>query len=155
MLTTTSLVLNNRAQKFKITCVEMYVNVGIDRAQVQTIFSDMRYFDISVFEMARVIVAASIREDGKSWRFPSQIIKGSYFVKLMSNINIANAFSVFITFPGAGPRSAVGSASDSRVSSPGFDTWSGLILSFLLPLIQEGQLSATGESMCTKYWLTA
>ena len=23
------------------------------------------------------------------------------------------------------------------------------------PLIQEGQLSVTGESMCTKYWLTA
>ena len=28
-------------------------------------------------------------------------------------------------------------------------------LSFLLPLFQEGQLSVTGESMCTKYWLTA
>ena len=28
-------------------------------------------------------------------------------------------------------------------------------LSFLLPLIQEGQLSVTGESMCTKYCLTA
>ena len=35
------------------------------------------------------------------------------------------------------------------------DTWSGNILSFLLPLFQEGQLSVTGESMCTKYWLTA
>ena len=29
------------------------------------------------------------------------------------------------------------------------------ILSFLLPLFQEGQLSVTGESKCTKYWLTA
>ena len=29
------------------------------------------------------------------------------------------------------------------------------LLSFLLPLFQEGQLSVTGESMCTKYWLTA
>ena len=28
-------------------------------------------------------------------------------------------------------------------------------LSFLLPLIQEGQLSVTGDSVCTKYWLTA
>ena len=28
---------------------------------------------------------------------------------------------------------------------------SGGILSFLLPLNQEGQLSVTGESMCTKY----
>ena len=27
------------------------------------------------------------------------------------------------------------------------------MLSFLLPLIQEGQLSVTGKSMCTKYWL--
>ena len=34
-----------------------------------------------------------------------------------------------------------------------FDTWSGHILSFLLPLIQEGQLSVTGKSMCMKYWL--
>ena len=33
---------------------------------------------------------------------------------------------------------------------PGFDARSGHILSFLLPLIQEGQLSVTGESMCTK-----
>ena len=37
----------------------------------------------------------------------------------------------------------------------GFDTRSGNILSFLLPIFQEGQLSVTGESMCTKYWLTA
>ena len=35
------------------------------------------------------------------------------------------------------------------------DTRSGNILSFLLPLFQEGQMSVTGESMCTKYWLTA
>ena len=28
-------------------------------------------------------------------------------------------------------------------------------LTFLLLLFQEGQLSVTGESMCTKYWLTA
>ena len=41
------------------------------------------------------------------------------------------------------------------VRGPGFDTRSGNILSFLLPLFQEGQLSVTGESMCTKYWLTA
>ena len=54
-----------------------------------------------------------------------------------------------------GPRSAIGRAPDSNVRGPGFDTWSGNILSFLLPLFQEGQLSVTGESMCTKYWLTA
>ena len=38
----------------------------------------------------------------------------------------------------AGPGSAVGSASDSRARGPGFDSRSGHILSFLLPLIQEG-----------------
>ena len=42
-----------------------------------------------------------------------------------------------------------------RRCDPGFDTRSGHILSFLLPLIQEGQLSVTGGSMCAKYWLTA
>ena len=42
-----------------------------------------------------------------------------------------------------------------KVRGPGFDTRSGNILSFLLPLFQEGQLSVTGDSMCTKYWLTA
>ena len=50
----------------------------------------------------------------------------------------------------ARPRNAVGRASDSRARGPGFDTWSDHILSFLLPLIQEGQLSVTGESMCTR-----
>ena len=55
----------------------------------------------------------------------------------------------------AGPGSAVGRASDSFIRGPGFDIRSGHILSFLLPLIQEGQLSVTGESMCTKYWLIA
>ena len=54
----------------------------------------------------------------------------------------------------AGPRGAIDRASDSKVRGPGFDTRSGNILSLLLPLFQEEQLS-TGESMCMKYWLTA
>ena len=37
-----------------------------------------------------------------------------------------------------------------RDRGPGFDTGSGHILSFLLLLIQEGQLSVTGRGMCTK-----
>ena len=60
-----------------------------------------------------------------------------------------------IAFRGAGPRSAVGSASDSNARGVGFGTRSGLTVSFLLPLIQDGQSSDTGESLCTKYWLTA
>ena len=51
--------------------------------------------------------------------------------------------------------SSVGRASDSRARHPGYDNRSSHIFSFLLPLIQEGQLSVTGESVCTKYWLTA
>ena len=45
----------------------------------------------------------------------------------------------------AGPRSAVGRAPDSQVRGPGFDTRSGNILSFLLPLFQEGQLSVVAK----------
>ena len=55
----------------------------------------------------------------------------------------------------AGQRSAIGRAPDSQVRGPGFDTRSGNILSLLLPLFQEGQLSVTGKSMSTNYWLTA
>ena len=50
------------------------------------------------------------------------------------------------------PRSAISRAPDR---GPGFDTGSGNILLFLLSLFQEGQLSVTGESMCTKPWLAA
>ena len=42
-----------------------------------------------------------------------------------------------------------------RARGPGFNTRSGHILWFLLLLIQEGQLSVTGENMCTKYWSAA
>ena len=56
---------------------------------------------------------------------------------------------------GPGPRSAIGRAPDSLVRGPVFDTRSGNILPLLLPLFQEGQLSVTGESICTKYWFTA
>ena len=48
----------------------------------------------------------------------------------------------------ARPRRKVGSKSYPRARGPGFDIWSSNILSFLLPLIQEGQLSVTGENMC-------
>ena len=70
------------------------------------------------------------------------------------NISLANISHSYICRK-AWPRSAIGRAPDSKVRGPGFDTRSGNILSFLLPLFQEGQLSVTGESMCTKYWLTA
>ena len=56
-------------------------------------------------------------------------------------------------------RTAIGTAGHltrkSGVLGPRFGSRSGNILSFLLPHFQEGQLSVTGESMCTKYWLTA
>ena len=49
------------------------------------------------------------------------------------------------------PLGTVSIVSDLRARGPGFDTRSGHILSFLLPLIQEGQLSVTSESNCTEY----
>ena len=56
----------------------------------------------------------------------------------------------------AGLHSTVGSTSDSRARGSRLDTQSGHILSFLLPLAEEGQLSVTvtGKSMCTEYLLT-
>ena len=48
----------------------------------------------------------------------------------------------------AGRHSTVGSTSDSRARGPGLDIRSGHILSFLLQLIQEGQLSDTGKCIC-------
>ena len=54
-----------------------------------------------------------------------------------------------------GNRTALARAPYRGRAGIGFDTRSGNILSFLLPLFQEGQLSVTSESMCTKYWLTA
>ena len=50
---------------------------------------------------------------------------------------------------------SVGHLTSNSAVNSGFDTLSAHILSFLLPLIQKGQLSVTGESMCAKYWLTA
>ena len=43
--------------------------------------------------------------------------------------------------------STISRAPDSQVRGPGFNTWSGHILWFLLPLIQEGK---TSEAVC--YW---
>ena len=49
----------------------------------------------------------------------------------------------------AGPRSVFGTTPNSRAGGPGYDTRSGHILSFPLPLIQEGQLSVTIDSLTT------
>ena len=47
-------------------------------------------------------------------------------------------FYCIYTWKQAGPRSAIGRAPDSYVRGPGFDTRSGNILSFLLPLFKKG-----------------
>ena len=68
-----------------------------------------------------------------------------------------SSITVLFDIPGitrccsAGSHRAVGSTSDFRATGPGFHTRSGHILSFLLPLIEEGQLSVTDLSMCTKF----
>ena len=77
------------------------------------------------------------------------------FLHYKRNINMINTCHIAILrigfVPDAGSRSAVGNASDLRARGPGFDIRSGHILSILFPLIQEGQLSVTGESISTKY----
>ena len=45
----------------------------------------------------------------------------------------------------AGPDGAVGGVSDSRARGPGFDTQFGHLLSFLLPLIKDGQLAVMAK----------
>ena len=67
-----------------------------------------------------------------------------------AKIVVCSIISLALSFWMAGPRSAIGRAPDSEVRGPGFDARSVNILSFLL-LFREGQLSVTGESMCTKY----
>ena len=77
-----------------------------------------------------------------------------FFLPMLLTCTICfSHFFAFTYIPG--PRSTINRAPDSEVRGPGFDTWSGKILLFLLPLFQEGQLSVTGESKCMKYWLTA
>ena len=58
-----------------------------------------------------------------------------------------------LTYHPAGLCGAVGSASVSRSRGHGFDTRSGHILSFFLPLIEEEQLSVTGESIGSRHIL--
>ena len=77
------------------------------------------------------------------------------FIRLINNI-----------FDVAGPGSSVGCTSAWHADSPGFDprvmqhsfmeTGHEIISTAILylPLIQVGQLSVTGQRMCTQYWLT-
>ena len=51
----------------------------------------------------------------------------------------------------AGPCSAIGRAPDSLVRGPGFETRSGHILLFLLPLIQEGQFPANKITLLQRW----
>ena len=74
---------------------------------------------------------------------PDHHVTPAYQCKLMKHIVVQVPIVVHL-WPGC------------VVRGPWFRTQSGNILSFLLPLFQKGQLSVTGESMCTtKYWLTA
>ena len=111
----------------------------------QTIVPTLFYgSDITGFENIRLLEKVHL-----------DFLKG--ILNLKSSTPHSIAYGEFGIFPLeiAGPRSTIGRAPDSQVRGPGFDTRSGHILSFLLPLIQEGQLSVTGKSMCAKYWLTA
>ena len=93
---------------------------------------------------------------GKNLLLKEQILACKRTITFWEQIIVESSLPCLFSFiPVAGPRSADGSVSDPRAKGLGFDTQSIHILSFLLPLIQEGQLSVTGGNMCTKYWLTA
>ena len=76
-------------------------------------------------------------------------------IKRSRSIQVHHLNNCGSTIWSTGLCSAFGSMSDSRARGPRLVTWSGHIHSFLLPLIPVGQLSVTGESMYTKYWLPA
>ena len=73
--------------------------------------------------------------------YKSHILNGpinKLYLLLLNNFHIDKLLTVNID-----------TVTDTAVRGPGVDTRFGLILSFLHPLIQEGQLSVNGESMCT------
>ena len=73
--------------------------------------------------------------------------KASLWLYLSIVCSVAQAeLSIFCTHKSFG---SLIDASGSRARGPGFDSRSGNLLSFILPLIQDGQLSIAGESMCT------
>ena len=84
---------------------------------------------------------------------------------MYGQINDTRHIKAFISRPfGTGRGSSIGSVSAWHASGPEFDPHARHILSWRLghenistailplPLIQEEQLSVTGERMCTKYW---
>ena len=73
---------------------------------------------------------------------------------MFSFVNAVNLYFVLLSFQLGRVAQSVGHRTRKSGVGPGCDTRSGNILSFLLPLFQEGLLSVTGESMGTKYLLT-
>ena len=87
-------------------------------------------------------------------------VVGQTFSNFFSETNGSIVLFLFFT----GPRSAVGNVSGNRCESDcrsrGRELHPGPVPYFRgdfssFPLNQEGLLSVTSESMCTKYWLTA
>ena len=70
---------------------------------------------------------------------------------LRSSVPVKYITLLFITQPGHIAQSVAHLTQEPEV--PGLIPGPA-ILSFLLPLIQEGQLPVTGKNMCMKYWLT-
>ena len=116
----------------------------------------MAYFNVlETFYLCKIVlcgmcVCIPARVESKSYQV--NVIKSEMTLNTLSLLS----FSLSIYWPvnesissDAGSRSAVGSATDSKSKGPGFNTRSGHLLLFLLPLTQEGHLSVTGERICT------
>ena len=98
--------------------------------------------------MTTWVITSPENEPLKEWRNREGIDQHAHLRRLTAEIKLLRIRPIF----------GIAISRHSKIiqfNSGGFDTWSGNILSFLLPLFQEGQVSVTGESMCTKYWLTA
>ena len=98
----------------------------------------------------------------RSETFSISIFSNDYYFYLLVSI-FSNDYS-FFTYASTGRGSSIGSEFAWHASGPEFDPHVRRILSWRLghenistailplPLIQEEQLSVTGERMCTKYW---
>ena len=60
-----------------------------------------------------------------------------------------HCLDALLLYESAGPRSSARLIQKPEAPGPRFDTRFGHLSSFLLPLIQEGQFSVKGESICS------
>ena len=135
-------------------CVLLAVSVNVHLKNCvhfsQYIWAEVFIFGVQIVQVITLMV--------KECFWPSPLTLQRSWVRQHSSIEIGHETILF------GCGSSIGSVFAWHASSPEFDPQVRHILSwrlghenistavFPLPLIQEEQLSVTGERMCTKYW---